>query len=69
MQIPVKKKCVKIKIFTPTSSTNILSSPTGPNDDLTTFAIATAAVTKKNILLKQYCFLKNYHFEIELIDR
>mmetsp|Transcript_417 Transcript_417/g.1264 ORF Transcript_417/g.1264 Transcript_417/m.1264 type:complete len:329 (+) Transcript_417:1049-2035(+) len=32
-------------VMSPTSSTNILSSPTGPSDDLTMFAIAVVAVT------------------------
>jgi hypothetical protein len=31
---------------TPTSSTSILSKPTGPKEDLTTFAMATAAITE-----------------------
>ena len=32
-------------VLTPTSSTNILSKPTGPSEDLTILAIDTAAVT------------------------
>lgn len=36
---------IDIILLTPISSTNILSKPTGPNELLTIFAIAFAAIT------------------------
>ena len=51
-----------VTVTSPTSSTNILSRPTGPKDDFTIFEIDEAAITWNQINVNHLFFLSSHNF-------